>query len=514
MATDLLTLEVLLVDCQTTGSNPERHHLIEVGWTGYRAADDPPPPDEVESALVRLPAGEEIPRPIARLTGIGPEKMEGALSPAALKARLHESIERIGGNGGPFPAVAHYARFERAFLGPLWGERPPHPFFCTHEIARRLFTGLPRRGLRALAGFFADPLPEKKRSAVHVAATAAVWRGLVGRLREEGGVGTAEELALFLRSRPAPRGERFDYPLPREKRLALPDRPGVYRFLGGNGDVLYVGKAASLKSRVNSYYRKRRSGERHLEMVTQVKDVEVAVAGSALEAAMLEAEEIGRLDPPYNRALKNEETEVWFCSRFLDSARPAADGGHRIGPFPEKRTPLSCGALRRILYGGEDVGDERASAAELGLRAYPITPGALGEGLRLFAEKTRGEGGRSGSLLSSGTRLWRERVAGSEEEVDGDCEREGRERPRTLGGGEVAGLLEEIALRTAHFVRRARWFSLLSGGRVRWAPASDRSASAGSSGCSDPEPASLGIRFLRPLMRCDERTSLGIRFLG
>ena len=57
-------------------------------------------------------------------------------------------------------------------------------------------------------------------------------------------------------------------PGPRAQAVALPDAPGVYRFLAADRRVLYVGKATSLRSRVNSYFRKRRGEDKALELVT------------------------------------------------------------------------------------------------------------------------------------------------------------------------------------------------------------------------------------------------------
>jgi hypothetical protein len=57
----------------------------------------------------------------------------------------------------------------------------------------------------------------------------------------------------------------------RIKRLEFPNRPGVYRMLSQSGQVLYVGKATSLKSRVNSYFRGQKGRDRKkLEMLAQV----------------------------------------------------------------------------------------------------------------------------------------------------------------------------------------------------------------------------------------------------
>ena len=73
--------------------------------------------------------------------------------------------------------------------------------------------------------------------------------------------------------------------MPRDKRLSLPDEPGIYRLLRSNGEVLYVGKASSLKKRVNSYFQKqRRISERTLEMLTQAQDLGI-VARIGLQLA-------------------------------------------------------------------------------------------------------------------------------------------------------------------------------------------------------------------------------------
>ena len=95
--------------------------------------------------------------------------------------------------------------------------------------------------------------------------------------------------------------------------LQYADRPGIYRMLRTSGDVLYVGKAASLHKRVNSYFRGQKNRDRFkLEMLAQVWDLRVSECNSALEAALLENDEIKRYDPPYNVVLKRgREDRLW-----------------------------------------------------------------------------------------------------------------------------------------------------------------------------------------------------------
>src|SRR5262249_61911102 len=79
----------------------------------------------------------------------------------------------------PAPTVIHFARFEQPFLRILAGGEPPLDIVCTHDIARRLFPELPRRSLRALAGYLGRGVGALRRSADHVEATAFLWQELV-----------------------------------------------------------------------------------------------------------------------------------------------------------------------------------------------------------------------------------------------------------------------------------------------------------------------------------------------
>src|SRR4029434_6606780 len=101
----------------------------------------------------------------------------------------------------------------------------------------------------------------------------------------------------------------------------IADAPGIYRMLRTSGDVLYVGKAASLRHRVTSYFRKQNGmPERTLEMLSQARGISVDVMPSALEAALFECDEIKRHRPPYNVALTVENRALWFAA--LDLSAP------------------------------------------------------------------------------------------------------------------------------------------------------------------------------------------------
>jgi excinuclease ABC subunit C len=89
---------------------------------------------------------------------------------------------------------------------------------------------------------------------------------------------------------------------------ALPAAPGVYRMVGGGGDVLYVGKAKSLKKRVAAYVQPQRLGPRIRRMIAQTAAMEFVTTHTEAEALLLEANLIKRLRPRYNILLRDDKS--------------------------------------------------------------------------------------------------------------------------------------------------------------------------------------------------------------
>jgi DNA polymerase-3 subunit epsilon len=447
----LSQLEVLVVDCQATAAAP-RGHLLEIGWAHVRNRVTHP-----HACLIALPDGEQIPPAVSRITGISEHMMRSAVDGRHAWRELSDQAARL--TQQPAPTVIHFAQFERPFLRRLAAGVFPLDVVCTRDIARRLLPNLPRCSLRALAGYFGRAVGALRRSADHVEATAFVWQELL-RLLETNGVSTWGALDDWLAAPAEPaRSRRRVWPMPRDVRLSLPHRPGIYRMLRTDGSVLYVGKAASLHHRVNSYFRKQHGvPERSLEMLSQARALTFDVTPSPLEAALLEADEIKRHRPPYNVALTIRDRGLWFTSPDLSARSPEPTPHCPIGPFPSAGMVDQFGALA--------AGESRS----LGSGRWRPNPVVFEAGYaRLCAvhpELQRQDLGAHDRLLRLGTRLWRE--GRRDRDVDEDDAVEAG-RGLTVWTPElVQASLEWLAVRAALGRRRAIWSTRLVDSSVVW----------------------------------------------
>jgi len=91
--------------------------------------------------------------------------------------------------------------------------------------------------------------------------------------------------------------------------------PGVYRMLDTRGDVLYVGKARSLKARVSNYAQVANQPTRLLRMISQTRAMEIVTTNSEAEALLLEAQFIKRFRPPFNVLLRDDKSFPFILLR-------------------------------------------------------------------------------------------------------------------------------------------------------------------------------------------------------
>ena len=136
----------------------------------------------------------------------------------------------------------------------------------------------------------------------------------------------------------------------KEKVAELPKAPGVYIFRGTQGEVLYVGKASSLRARVRSYFQ----AERNLpykvrRLVREIADLEVIETASAAEALILEDALIKKHRPRFNVRLRDDKRYPYLkitkerFPRVQVVRRRGEDGARYFGPYTSSKS------MRRVL---------------------------------------------------------------------------------------------------------------------------------------------------------------------
>ena len=359
----LSDVEFVVIDTETTGLRPGPDRVIEVACVRVRGGE------AIDSFQTLINPIRRIPPFIAQFTGITQEMVNDA--PTA-KDILPDVMQFIDGS----IVVGHNVGFDIGFLSyeaQLIGRAFPPDGLDTIPLARRFCPGLKRFKLDMVASHLNIPTVNRHRALGDATVTAAVFLRILelarqqnistlGQLRrrlqmpvawsgditqtpsaENGGNGRADgKLASSAHPTTRPTGSIFLNPAWKRN---FSTKPGVYLMKDENDQVIYVGKAKNLKSRLASYYSHPLGYTRKMDGLLQsVKDIKTIELGSELEALLRESEMIKALQPVYNVQLRNYELYPFIkidvqhpFPRVYSSKEVAADGARYFGPFRSRR---------------------------------------------------------------------------------------------------------------------------------------------------------------------------------
>ena len=129
----------------------------------------------------------------------------------------------------------------------------------------------------------------------------------------------------------------------------IPIEPGIYKYYDSNNDLLYVGKAKSLRKRVSSYFSKTYTNYKTHELVNRIRKIEFTIVNSEQDAFLLENSLIKKYQPLFNINLKDDKTYPYIViknepfPRVFFTRRKINDGSQYLGPY------TSVGKVRELL---------------------------------------------------------------------------------------------------------------------------------------------------------------------
>jgi DNA polymerase-3 subunit epsilon len=368
------TTEFLVVDTETNGLSGDACELTEIGAVLVGGGELH---DRWETLLT---VREPLSRGIQRFTGITQQMVDEA--PPA-EARLPELAAQLRGR----VLVAHSASFDRRVLRQAFervGLRWPNPpQLCTVALARRLHPLARQRRLRGLAESLGIDVEISHRALADAETCARVFCALFPRLCAH--AATVREALDLLRParRRRPYAGATDGPTrTRGARRRLPDLahltddPGVYVVRNASGQVVYVGKSVSVRTRARSHFQ---PSSNEGAWVTQAETVEHERTNSELGALLLESRLVKRLRPPGNARLKHVDRYVYLRCR-LDIAYPVLE----VAPAPASGRGVSVGPLRgrsiavELLEQLNSLFGLRHCARKLPRRYWPSAYGQMG----------------------------------------------------------------------------------------------------------------------------------------
>ncbi|MFN5548059.1 MAG: exonuclease domain-containing protein [Bacteroidota bacterium] len=287
-----------IVDIETTGGYADNHRITEIAiyhYDGYRIT---------EKFRTLLNPGRSVPQFITGLTGITSKMVSEA-------PEFSEMAEEILSHLKDRVFVAHNAHFDYSFVKKEFesvGYNFQSKKLCTVRLARKIIPGLESYSLGRLAESLGIRIPDRHRAGGDAHATAKIFEILLKR--DNSGV-----IAKALKRNS---GETILPPnLEKEEFDRLPAKAGVYYFLDGRGQVIYVGKALNIKKRIAGHFTGEAREWNRSNIRNEIHHITYELTGSELIALILESQEIRRLWPKYNLAQKYK-TEEWGVYDYED----------------------------------------------------------------------------------------------------------------------------------------------------------------------------------------------------
>lgn len=289
-----------IVDIETTGGHASANGITEIAICIHDGKK------VVKRFETLVNPQREIPIYISALTGITNEMVQNAPPFEDVAADIYHLI-----HGKIF--VAHNVNFDFSFVRyhlAAAGYDLQTNKLCTVRLGRKILPGLPSYSLGRLCKHLGIDNQSRHRAMGDAEATAELFTLLLNS-------DTDNHIKQSLKQ--GSKDQVLPPNLSKKDIDQLPYTPGVYYFHDQKGKVIYVGKAKNVKKRVSSHFTGNNPGFQRQEFLRNIYQISYQLCGTELIAFVLEAIEIKRLWPKYNRSLKRFENA--FCLYAFEDQR-------------------------------------------------------------------------------------------------------------------------------------------------------------------------------------------------
>ncbi|POY35963.1 DNA polymerase III subunit epsilon [Solitalea longa] len=277
-----------IVDIETTGGYASGNSITEVAVFVHNGKEI------VDRFETLVNPGVPIPLHIQSLTGITNEMVQTA-------PRFNEIAQSLFQLLSDKVFVAHNVNFDYSFLHHEFnraGFQLQSKKLCTVRLSRKIFPGFPSYSLGKLCNHLSISIENRHRAAGDAHATSILFSKLI---ENDANQFIVQSLKKGSKEASIPAN------LPKEQIECLPNKPGVYYFYDKKGKIIYIGKAVDLKKRVLSHFTNNKATQQKQEFLREVFSISHTECGSELYSFVLEALEIKKYWPKYNRSLKHYE---------------------------------------------------------------------------------------------------------------------------------------------------------------------------------------------------------------
>lgn len=282
-----------VVDVETTGLSARNERVIEIALVKVENLKI------VEKFSTLINPQRQIPSFISMLTGITNSDVKNAPLFHQVYPVLLEKTESS-------VLCGHNLQFDLSFLRnevQLIGDdfNPSHTL-CTLKLARKLFPHLKSRSLTPLAYHLNIKNKNSHRALGDAETTAKVLIKLLKLLKENQGINSLDEILAYQSGLKSFQSLKIKQELQNDF-YNLPNAPGIYYFLNSKNEIIYIGKAKSLRERVKSYFSPT-ADTKVRKIIRQAKRLHHIITNSELTALIAEAESIKVKNPKHNKMLK------------------------------------------------------------------------------------------------------------------------------------------------------------------------------------------------------------------